>query len=178
MAADTVSLSGIQPDSVETVILQPEITIVQPLIKTTPFVPTKPAKYLSYGGRDIELVEVASTDLDAGSSVFKYGDKFIYGHNSAAVFGGLEGLGYGTFSITINGATRQYAIVNRIIYDKNVKLGILQRNHAGSYMTAVANAIDKDTLVHYDLAMMTCHGTMLPGGDATERLVVFANEIR
>ena len=44
---------------------------------------------ISIAGQTIEVIDVVSEKLDAGYHVNRLGGKFLYGHNSSAVFGGL-----------------------------------------------------------------------------------------
>lgn len=127
-------------------------------------------------GRKLDIVDVASTAVDSGSHVNKYGDKFLYGHNTAGVFGGIVSLGAGSmFSVTYDGVSRNYVVAKTVIYEKNIETGKLQLNGAGSYMGAVADARNEG--VKYDLSLMTCYGVSYGNGDASHRFVIFANEI-
>ena len=62
-----------------------------------------------------------------------------------------------------------------MIYEKDVAAGKLRLNGEGSYMYAVAHA--RHSGVQYDLSIMTCYGTSFGNGDASHRLVIFANAI-
>ena len=131
---------------------------------------------ISIAGRTLPVISVADTMTDSGSHVNKYGDKFYYGHNSGAVFGGLVNLREGsTFSITLGGATTNYRVAKRQVFEKNSENGRLQLNGDGNYMWNVASA--RHNGVQYDVSIMTCHGVSYSGGDASERLVLFANRI-
>ena len=127
-------------------------------------------------GRVIPIVEVSDTTVDSGDHVNKYGGKFLYGHNSASVFGGLTSEGVGNvFTVSLNGNSTNYQIVKTVIYEKNAETGQLQLNGSGNYMRAVSNARSEG--VAYSLALMTCYGTSYGNGDASHRLVIFANAI-
>ena len=129
---------------------------------------------INIAGRTLNVVQVASTETDAGNRVNKYGSKLLYGHNTTAVFGGLKNLGIGsTFTVTEDGFTTTYKIAKTITFEKNN--GQLQLNGEGSYMNSVAKA--RSNGVNYDLALMTCAGTNYGNGDASHRLVLFANKI-
>lgn len=131
--------------------------------------------YISVSGRNIPVIEVSSTALDAGDHVNKFGDRFYYGHNSGNVFGGLVNYGVGTtFLINSNGITHNYRVAKVMVYEKNAELGRLRLNGSGSYMKAVSQA--RSDGVQYSLALMTCYGTPYGNGGATHRLVLFANE--
>ena len=135
-----------------------------------------PANTISIAGKYLEVVDVDSTLDDSGEHVNKYGDRFLYGHNSWNVFGSLVNLGVGeTFSVYYGGVNQNYQISKIVIYEKNANTGKLQINGEGSYMNAVAKA--KNSGVQYDLSIMTCYGTSYGNGDASHRLVIFANAI-
>lgn len=136
---------------------------------------------ISVAGRTISIVDVADTSVDAGDHINKYGDKFLYGHNSAAVFGGLAGLSVGqTFSVNYNGSVTTYQIANMVTLAKNFDYNILE--YPGStglynYIPSIAKRAQFGKGATYDLALMTCAGASVGNGDATHRLVVFANKI-
>ena len=156
----------------------------------TPAVTPAPAvkpNQIVIGGRTISMAIVKDTRADAGNHVNMYCgsnaacNKFIYGHNSSAVFGNLKNLrvGVDTFTVTLNGVTSTYRIVNKVIYDYELGgNGALRLNGDTSinYMNRTAKAKDNNN-VQYDLALMTCHGQSLGNGNATQRLVLFANKI-
>lgn len=156
----------------------------------TPAVTPAPAvkpNQIVIGGRTISMTIVKDTRADAGNHVNMYCgsnaacNKFIYGHNSAAVFGNLKNLrvGVDTFTVTLNGVTSTYRIVNKVIYDYELGgNGALRLNGDTSinYMNRTAKSKDNNN-VQYDLALMTCHGQSLGNGNATQRLVLFANKI-
>ena len=152
----------------------------------TPAPKVKPNQIV-IGGRTIPMTIVKDTRADAGNHVNMYCgsnaacNKFIYGHNSSAVFGNLKNLrvGVDTFTVTLNGVTSTYRIVNKVIYDYELGgNGALRLNGDISinYMNRTAKARDNNN-VQYDLALMTCHGQSLGSGNATQRLVLFANKI-
>lgn len=131
---------------------------------------------ISVLGRNIAVYGVGSTTVDAGDHVNRYGDRFYYGHNSGAVFGGLPGVGVGsTFTITTDGVSRTYRVARTVVYEKNPSSGRLQLNGEGNYMRSVANA--KYDGAQYDVSLMTCYGTSYGNGDASHRFVIFANAI-
>ena len=79
------------------------------------------------------------------------------------------------FTITEGGVAQTYQVANIVVFERNVAEDKLQLGGAGNYMGAVTNATHMG--VHYDVALMTCHGTPYEGGDASERWVVFANKV-
>lgn len=135
-----------------------------------------PSDSIAIAGKTLEIVDVSDTTVDSGGHVNKYGDRFLYGHNTANVFGGLTSLGVGSrFSVTYDGDTTYYEVNKVVIYEKNRDTGKLQLNGSGSYMRSVANAKYDGT--QYDLSIMTCYGTSYGNGDASHRLVIFADAI-
>ena len=134
------------------------------------------SNYISVNGRNISVVDVASTAVNAGDHVNKYGSRFYYGHNTGAVFGGLVNYGVGSsFSIYYGGVMHNYRVAKVMIFEKNVSNGHLELNGSGNYMRSVADA--RSGGVQYDVSLMTCHGTSYGDGDASHRLVLYANEI-
>lgn len=130
---------------------------------------------LNLGGLQINLNHVNSTDLDAGTAANKVG-KLIYGHNSASVFATLSSLTIGsTFTATENGITTTYQVAAIVVYEKNPD-GRLQLNGRGSYMKALRDRASYNEQPH-SLALMTCTGALYGNGDASHRLVVFADAI-
>lgn len=157
----------VEPAYVETEYVAPEY--VEPVY-------VAPSNSISIAGRTLEIVDVADTTVNSGDHVNKYGDRFLYGHNTVGVFGGLVNLGAGSiFSVTYDGVTRNYVVAKIVIFEKNVGNGKLQLNGEGSYMRSVANA--KSDGMQYDLSIMTCYGTSYGNGDASHRWVIFANAI-
>ena len=199
-ATDTVTISRVNHiGTVETVlppepepepVSSPEFASVStysasaPVVATTATAPAPapaPAAVtipnaIAITGRVIPIVDVADTAVDSGDHVNKYGDKFLYGHNSAAVFGGLGSLGVGSiFTVSYGGVSTNYQVTKVVLYEKNVETGQLQLKGKGTFMRAVAAARSEG--VQYSLSLMTCAGTMYGGGDASHRLVIFANAV-
>ncbi|MDO4611497.1 MAG: sortase [Candidatus Saccharibacteria bacterium] len=188
-AADSVSLTGVknlgETKTITVKVNQPTVVVATvpaknpATVKQTPSAPkagqtATPKNVINIGGKTISLEHVNTTTLDAGNHVNKV-NKLLYGHNSTSVFGGLKNLKVGqTFTITENGKTSTYKISRIETYEKNGEL--LQKNQRGSYMNAVYNAIDPSGVEH-SLALMTCSGRSLGGGDATHRLVLFVDSI-
>ena len=127
--------------------------------KTTPS-----GSYISILGKNLNIFQTGSTEVDAGSRVARYGSKFLFGHNSGNVFAGLSGVS--SFSVTINGATTNYRVS---------KVATMTKEEASRRMNAMAQGGYNGK--YYDLAIMTCAGTNLGGGDATHRTVLFANAV-
>ena len=129
---------------------------------------------ISIAGQTLEIIDVASEELDAGYHVNRMGGKFLYGHNSGAVFGGLASMGEGsTFSINNGGVVTNYQVMLVEHFEKND--GKLQKNGKGNFINAVIGATYMGQ--PYDLSIMTCEGQVYKDGDASHRLVLFANAV-
>lgn len=123
---------------------------------------------ISIGGRTIRIKSVSDTTVNAGSIVAKYGDKFLYGHNTGAVFGHLASLGVGTtLTVTLGGQPTTYQITKAVTLEKNTQVVPIMYNIAQAQYRGQ----------QYSLALMTCAGTPLPSQDATHRLIIFANQV-
>lgn len=97
--------------------------------------------------------------------------KFIYAHNSSGLFGNLNYLEYGEiFTITEGGVTQSYQVMDKVVYEKSLESGLL--NGSKSLTKAVEYEANG-----YDVSIMTCYGTIYGNGDASHRLVVFANAV-
>lgn len=188
MASDSFTLTGLDNAGItETVPIVEEKTVAaEPVVDSGNYVTpvyvapapvyVAPSNNIAVAGRTLAIVDVADTTVNSGDHVNKYGDRFLYGHNTAGVFGGLTSLGVGsTFSVTYGGVTTNYQVAKIVIFEKNVENGRLQLNGAGNYMRAVANA--KNDGIQYGLSLMTCYGTSYGNGDASHRWVIFANAI-
>ena len=129
---------------------------------------------ISITGRTLDVVRVTSPEVNAGTHVNLYGDKFLYGHNSNAVFGALKNLSIGsTFTVTLNGQPTTYRVAKMVTFEKNN--GKLQLDGSGTYMNAVVKA--RFDGAQYNVSIMTCAGVNYGNGDASHRLVVFADKI-
>ncbi len=182
-AADSFTIKQPEFHAVQTVEIEKEEPKEDVFVSTTTTSSTStvtksyvaPANHIDIMGKSLEIVEVSSTTVNSGNHVNKFGSRFLYGHNTNNVFRVLYNAQVGsTFSITEDGATTSYQVEKIVIYQKNLSTGELQLDNEGSYMRAVSKA--KTGGVQYDMALMTCYGTMY-GDDASERLVIFANEI-
>ena len=151
----------------------------EPVYEAPAYIPD----HIEVAGNWVSVYNVNSTALDAGNSVYRFIDPahnyfgtFLYGHNSWNVFGGLVNLGIGsTFTVTLDNVTTTYQVADIVVFEKNTTSGKLQLNGEGSYMNSVARS--KFNGVQYSLSLMTCHGQSYGNGDASHRLVIFANVI-
>lgn len=159
-----------------------------PIVEPNYVAPIVQPDHIEIGGKWINVYDVDGTGYDAGNSVYRlvkgttYNGKFLYGHNSANVFGNLQYLEPGTiFSITINNETFKYKIINKVVFEKSQSTGNLIFNGIDDkkFMNNIGKATfyDGSNYTNYDLSIMTCHGQSLGNGDATHRLVIFANKI-
>lgn len=96
--------------------------------------------------------------------------KMIYGHNTGNLLGSLTSRYIGeNFTITEGGVTKQYVVSDIQVYRKTED-GYLENNR--KLMSNIAN-----TAMGHDIALLTCYGTSYGNGDASHRLVVFANAV-
>ena len=94
----------------------------------------------------------------------------IYGHNSAGLLGSLFYRYPGeTITVTEGGVTSNYVVSAVATYAKTPD-GRLEGDPG--LMSSIAN-----TAMGHDLALFTCAGTNYGNGDASHRLVVYADRI-
>lgn len=107
--------------------------------------------------------------LDCGNSICKT-DKLLYAHNSANLFGNLNSIANGEiFTVTENGVVKSYRVAEKVVYEKNAD-GQLNNN------PYLMGNIVKSAMGH-SIALMTCTGTSYGNGDASHRLVVYADAV-
>ena len=104
------------------------------------------------------------------NGLYKY-RKMIYGHNSGNLLGNLSNRKVGEIiTITENGIVKNYQIASIRTFRKTEDQHL---ENDPNLMTNIAN-----TALGHDIALFTCAGRVLgKSGDATHRLVVFANQI-
>lgn len=116
------------------------------------------------------MQEYASTATNLSYSGLYRFSKMIYGHNTANLLGNISSMHIGEqFTITENGATSTYQVSSIVTYSKTAD-GNLENDRL--LMKKIAT-----TALGHDLALFTCAGTMYGNGDASHRLVVYANAI-
>ena len=106
------------------------------------------------------------------NDIYKTG-RLVYAHNTKNLFGSLSTYSIGTvFNLVENGVFTTYQVSDIKVFEKNPENGKLQLNGSGNYMgTVVKNAF------YHSVALMTCTGTSYGNGDASHRLVVFADQV-
>ena len=177
MAVETVPLPEPEPEPVVEVAYEPvysepaysEPVYSEPAYEEPVYAPTAGVapSYVNYN------VTIA-TDYIVGTGLSYYDiyrtGKFIYGHNTSNLLGSIIYLNPGdVFTITEGGAVKTYQVTDKIVYEK-AENGYLNGSKALTKQVELkANG--------YDISMMTCYGTMYGNGDASHRLVVFANQI-
>ncbi len=103
------------------------------------------------------------------SDIYKTG-KLIYGHNSGNLLGNLSSRYVGeTFTITEGGVARSYVVSDIGLYEKTAD-GFLNGNRG------LMGRIMRSAMGH-DVALMTCAGTAYANGDASHRLVIYADAV-
>ncbi len=207
MASDTVKLTGLdnarvvetvpiveaepepemesESEPVSAPVAEPSRATVAAPVVTPVYVAPVLQNYVTIGGKSIEMFDSTDTAIDAGKHVARYNDgTFLYGHNSPEVFRTLYYVNRGEiFSVTYGGVTKNYRVEDKIIYRKIDKYN-LKVDDNSSYingqdvpMSAVAGGYDKKGGKKYNIALMTCYGDSYGNGDASHRLVIFANAI-
>ena len=153
-------------------------------VESTPVVQTP--DQINIAGNTVPIFYSSNTLIDAGSQVGLYGDHFLYGHNTANVFGGLANLGIGArFTVSLGGVTRTYQVVNSDLQTKSHFEGSTTRTVQMSGMKVTTSmkimkaitAYGEYNGATYDYILMTCAGTSYGNGDASHRLILMANEI-
>ncbi|MDR0979743.1 MAG: hypothetical protein LBM12_01145 [Candidatus Nomurabacteria bacterium] len=134
---------------------------------------------------DNELCITATDDLrdDPRRGVKNYdgqfGEDFLFAHNTKEQFGPL--LKAQTFSITKNGKTEQYQIVKtEIVCDAaNINNNGKEKQKYDCTGNQYPELDMAEVIQHtgYDFSLMTCYGKMLGSGDASHRVVAYANKI-
>lgn len=120
---------------------------------------------ITYHSRD--QYTSTSQNLSFGD-IYRF-EKLVYAHNTAALFGNLGSLTPGSvFTLSEGGATRTYRVAAQAVY-ANTPDGL-----DGDYW--LMEDIVYSALGH-SVALMTCAGTPYGNGNATQRLVVYGDEI-
>ncbi len=141
---------------------------------------------INIAGNTIPIFYSNNTLIDAGNQVGLYGSHFLYGHNSANVFGGLSGMGIGSyFTVTLGGETKTYQVVNTDLQTKSHFEGDVIRKTVVSGVTVLTKMKMMKAITaygeynggRYDYILMTCAGTSYGNGDASHRLILMANEV-
>ncbi len=103
------------------------------------------------------------------SDIYRTG-KFIYAHNSSNLFGNLKYLNIGdVFTITESGVAQKYQVIDKVIYEKADNGYLNGSKRLTKEVEIYANG--------HDISIMTCSGTAYGNGDASHRLVLFANAV-
>lgn len=183
-ASDSVKISDLDQSNItetvaaktvaETAPVAPKAGVVEKTteaVKVPAKVPVKVQNQIKFSFGAQKLVFSDTTALDAGNDAVKVG-KMIYGHDYTS-FGKIMSLKIGdTFSVTINGATKNYRVVaNPIDGTRGVtvkvvdaKKGIIYHEKLGNFYVS---ALTKGWT--HDLVLFTCNS----GG----RYIVVADEI-
>ncbi len=141
---------------------------------------------INIAGNTIPIFYSSNTLIDAGNEVGLYGSHFLYGHNTSNVFGGLQNLGIGDrFTVTLDGVTRTYQIVNSDLETKSHFEGETVHKTVLSGVTVLTKMKVMRAITaygeyegrYYDYILMTCAGTSYGNGDASHRLILMANAV-
>ena len=100
------------------------------------------------------------------SQIYRF-ESLVYGHNSANLLGNLGTLSPGEiFTITEGGVVQNYQVAS-VVYYQNTAEGL---NGDPTLMSQIAYGA-----LGHSVAVMTCAGQMSSDGNASQRLVVFAD---
>ena len=170
-AADDVVVSGVSNTGItETVPLpdpEPEV------VSEATYAPAAPvAGQLTVAAP--QVVNYTVTGYSGGIEMNPVGivktGSLVYGHNTWNVMGSLANRYMGeVFTITEGSAVQNYQVSAIVMYEKT----------ADGYLNGdpyLMGDIVYGAMGH-SVALMTCAGQMLGGGDATHRLVVFADAV-
>lgn len=174
-ATDTVVVNGLNTARVvETVPLPEPEPEPEPVKASTPVAPAVVAVETPKAPQTVNYtVTVQTNSMIANglsySDIYKF-RKLVYGHNSWNLLGNLVYRYAGeNFTITENGVATNYRVAEVAIYEKTADGSL---NGDKRLMARIANSA-----MGHSIALMTCSGTPLGNGDATHRLVVFADAI-
>ena len=147
--------------AVETVVPEPE---PEPEVVYQPVYTPQMANYTVtiYSG------EMVAHDLSY-ADIYKTG-KLVYGHNTGYLLGSLAYRYIGEeFTITEGGVATKYQVTDIALYEKTAD-GLL--NNSKVLMKQIMQ-----TAMGHSVALMTCAGTAYGNGDASHRLVVYADAV-
>lgn len=173
-AADKVAVTGISDArAVETIVKKPEpvtsVTSVATAVKAPAAGVAMPVNYTIsyYVGSESEYVSTYANLSYAGIYKFR---NLVYGHNTGNLLGSLSARYAGEIiKITEGGVTQDYRVAAVLTYEKNADGNL---NGDPNLMRSIVY-----TALGHDVALMTCAGRSLGGGDATHRLVVYADAV-
>ena len=183
MATDSFLIREPDFNAVETVeiVEEPEVVeapaVVQNVVETpravvtasysAPVVTVQNYNVTTYVGSAKEFNEIANS-LSYGQ-IYKF-RKMVYGHNTYNLLGSLSSRYVGeTITVTEGGVAKSYRVAAVVVYQKTAD-GNLEGNP--QLMKDIAN-----TAMGHDIALLTCYGTSYGNGDASHRLVVYADAI-
>ena len=164
--ADTVQVIGIDNTGVVETVPEPE-----PEVETTPAAPAAGYAPTVYAAPEVPQIANYTVTAYSGSIVVNpsYADIYrtgnlIYGHNTGGLLGSLANRYVGeVFTITEGGVAQNYRVTAMVTYEKT----------ADGYLNGDPYLMGK-IVYGSSLALMTCAGVNYGNGDASHRLVVYA----
>lgn len=130
--------------------------------------PAKASYTVSYHIGTVEEFNAVANNLSY-SGLYKF-KKMIYGHNSSNLLKNLANRYVGeVITITDGGIARDYIVTSVQKYRKTSDMGL---DGDPTLMSRIATSA-----LGNDIALFTCAGTLYRNGDASHRLVIFANAI-
>lgn len=174
-ACDEVALTGVDDSSAVLTTPDPESEpVFEPIMTAASYrVPSAGAAPVVAPTLTNYTVSIVTGEIVADNlsynAIYRTG-KFIYGHNSSNLLGNLGNLDVGDiFTITENGTVGTYRVADKVLYEKAAN-GYLDGSFSLTYDVEV-NASG------HSVSLMTCAGTSYGNGDASHRLVVFADQV-
>lgn len=170
-ATDKVDLAGVDDNRVVETVVPESVVEEEPVVVKAPVAGVMQVKAnytvgIYVGSRDAYIESYKSLSYGA---LYKY-NKMVYGHNTMNLLGNLSSRYEGeVITITEGGVTRDFRVAAKVYYNKDAK-GYL--NGDSQLMENIAN-----TAMGHDVVLFTCAGQSLGGGDATQRLAVYADAI-
>ena len=170
MASDSFTLTGLNNAGITETVPLPEPEPAPVYVAPAPvYVAPQIANYtVSFYINSVDEYTETYRNLSY-NGLYKF-RRMIYGHNSWNLLGNLTNRYVGEiFTITEGGVARNYQVMAKQVYEKT---GMSSLNNDPGLMTNIAT-----TALGYDVALLTCYGTSYGNGDASHRLVIFANAI-
>lgn len=181
-ASDSITISDLDRSSIVETVLAPGV-LTTPITLTTPKAGSKAKNALteitkakdqvkfSWGEQNLKIA--ASTKVDAGTSVMKYG-RLLWAHNSTA-FNNIKSLKIGdTFTVSLDGTTKKYQVKANPL---DQQAGILMKVSGEQTLTdgeteILTTALTDRGFGGHDLVLLTC-----AGNGNSHRFIVVADEI-
>ena len=168
-AADDVEVVGLNPSGVVETVPLPEPEPEEP---TAPSAGVYVVPSFDYG---VTMHIASISEYNSVAYNLSYSDIYrfrnlVFAHNSYNLFGNLSSAREGSIvTVRDGGAAQRYRVASIVYYNKYDN-GTLEND------PYLVNTISRTAMGH-SIALMTCAGVPLGNGDATQRLVVYADAV-